>query len=182
MPSMHHKTGSHRQSLKKIAINANFTLQKSSAKTWQSWVTGNNGAQDDVLVNNNGNTSENVPTLMFNISPTYNFKKGYAMITYRYMGDRQANMANTFTLPGFGQTNLSVGYELSAKLSLTANINNLTDKLGVMNWQATSEKALVDAFGHNSFTPARRAENPNSIFQIIAVQPRSFFLTLSYKL
>ena len=167
---------------KKFAINANFTLQKSSAKTWQSWVTGNNGSQDDVLVNNNGNTSENVPTLMFNISPTYNFKKGYAMITYRYMGDRQANMANTFTLPGFGQTNLSVGYELSSKLSLTANINNLTDKLGVMNWQATSEKALVDAFGHNSFTPERRAENPNSIFQIIAVQPRSFFLTLSYKL
>lgn len=49
-----------------------------------------------------------------------------------------------------------------------------------MNWSATPEKALVDAFGHNSFTPQRRAESPNSIYSVLAVQPRSFFLTATY--
>lgn len=165
-----------------FSLNANATVQSAKATIWQSWVMGNNGSSDDALVNNNGNTAENIPALMFNISPTYNFGKGYAMLTYKYMGDRQANMSNAFILPGFGQMNLSVGYDISPKISLTANINNLSNSVGVMNWMATTQYALVDAFSHNSFTPERRKESPNSYFQIVPIQPRAYFLTLRYRL
>lgn len=164
-----------------FSLIGNATIQSAKATTWQSWVMGANGSADDKLVNNNGNKAENVPTLMLNISPTYSFKKGYLMLTYRYMGAREANMANVFTLPGFGQLNLSAGYDISSKLSLNANINNLTNVLGVMNWMSTTKYALVDAFGHNSFTPERRKESPDSFYQIVPVQPRAYFLTVRYK-
>ena len=166
---------------KNFGIAANITIQSSKATVWQTWNTGQNGRADDVLVNNNGNTAENVPNVMFNISPLYTFNKGFAMLTYRYMGDREANMANTFTLPGFGQLNFSAGYDITPKISITAVINNLTNTLGVMNWMATTQFALVNAFSHDSFTPAVRAAIPNSYYQIVPIQPRAYFLTLKYK-
>ncbi|MEN9909836.1 MAG: hypothetical protein RLZZ540_2985 [Bacteroidota bacterium] len=165
----------------KFNLNANATLQSAKAKKWQSWVIGSNGRADDALVNNNGNKAENSPAVMFNISPNYNFKKGYLSLNYQYMGDREANMANAFTLPGFGQLNFSAGYDLSPKLTLLANINNLTNTFGVMNWMAPSSTTLVDAFSHNSVTPARVASNPNEVFQVVAIQPRAYFLTLKYE-
>ena len=164
-----------------LSLNANATIQSAKATTWQSWVTGNNGRSDDKLVNNNGNTAENVPALMFNLSPVYNFSRGYAMLTYRYMGARQANMANVFTLPGFGQLNFSAGYDLSPKISLAVMVNNVANTLGVMNWMATTQNSLIDAFSHNSFTPDTRRTLPNSVFQIVPIQPRAYFLTLKYK-
>ncbi|GAB2631788.1 hypothetical protein GCM10027035_27540 [Emticicia sediminis] len=119
---------------------------------------------------------------MANITPMFSFSKGFVMLNYKYMGARPANIANVFELPGFGQLNLSAGYDLTKKLSLTGNINNLANSMGVMNWMATSQFALVDSFNHNSFTPERRQTAPNSIFQILTVQPRAYFLTLRYKL
>ncbi len=166
---------------KNFSINANVTVQSTKATTWQSWVMGNNGKADDKLINNNGNTAENVPKLMFNVSPLYTFNKGFAMLTYRYMGARQANMENVFVLPGFGQLNFSAGYDITPKISITAAVNNLTNTLGVMNWMATTQFALVNAFSHNSFTADTRKAIPNSYYQIIPVQPRAYFLTLRYK-
>ncbi|GAB2583446.1 TonB-dependent receptor [Spirosoma areae] len=165
----------------KFSINANATVQKATATVWQAWVIGNNGKADDQLVNYNGNTGENVPALMLNISPVYSVGKGYAMLTYKYLGARQANIANVFTLPGFGQFNLSAGYTISPKISLTANINNLANTVGVMNWQPSTQFSLVDAFGHDSFTVEKRNAAPNSIFQIIPIQPRAYFLTVKYR-
>lgn len=165
----------------KFNLNANATLQSAKAKNWQSWVLGTNGESDDVLINNNGKKAENVPSVMFNISPSYNFKKGNISLNYQYMGDREANMSNAFTLPGFGQLNFSAAYNLSSKLTVLANINNLTNNFGVMNWMAPSSRTLVDAFSHNSVTPARVASNPNEFFQVFAIQPRAYFLTLKYE-
>ena len=165
---------------KHFTLAGNLTLQNAKALVWQTWIVGNNGKADDKLENSNGNKAENVPKVMFNIMPSFNFKKGYLMLTYKYMGARSANILNAFTLPGFGQTNLAAGYEISSKLSVNANINNLTNVLGIMNWMATTKYALVDAFGHNSFTPQRRKESPDSYFQIIPIQPRAFFVSLNY--
>ncbi|HAK78236.1 MAG TPA: hypothetical protein DCR35_14660 [Runella sp.] len=167
---------------KHFSLNANLTYQDGKATTWQNWLVGANGKADDVVANFNGNRAVNIPKLMANITPTLSFAKGYVMLNYKYMGARPANIANVFDLPGFGQLNLSAGYNVSKKLSLTANINNLTNVLGVMNWMATSQFALVDGFNHNSFTAERRQTAPNSVFQILPVQPRAYFLTLKYKL
>lgn len=166
---------------KKFSINTNLTIQDGKATTWQNWLVRNNGSTDDTLQIFNGNRAVNIPKVMFNVSPIYTFKKGYLMLNYKYMGARPANIANVFELPGFGQLNLSAGFDISKKLSITANINNLTNVLGIMNWMATSQFALVDGFNHNSFTPERRVAAPNSIYQVLPVQPRAYFLTARIK-
>jgi iron complex outermembrane recepter protein len=166
---------------KNLSLNANATYQDGIATTWQNWLVGVNGRADDKIADFNGNRAVNIPKLMANISPIFTYNKGFVMLNYKYMGARPANIANVFDLPGFGQLNLSAGYDISKKLSLNANINNLTNVLGIMNWMATSQFALVDGFNHNSFTAERRQTAPNSIFQILPVQPRAYFLTVKYK-
>ncbi len=166
---------------KNFSLNANATYQDGIATVWQNWLVGVNGKEDDKVADFNGNRAVNIPKLMANITPMFTFSKGFVMLNYKYMGARPANIANVFDLPGFGQLNLSAGYDLTKKLSLTANINNLANSMGVMNWMATSQFALVDSFNHNSFTPERRQTAPNSIFQILPVQPRAYFMTLRYK-
>lgn len=170
-----------------VAITNNFsaragvTVQSSKATTWQSWVMGENGKQDDKLVNNNGNTAENVPSLMFSVVPTYSFKKGYVFAAWKYMGKRAANMSNAFDLPGFHEFNLGAGFNITSKLSISANINNVFNTFGAMNWSATTEGSLIDGFSHDSFTPEKRAANPNSIYSILAIQPRAYFASLTYR-
>jgi outer membrane receptor protein involved in Fe transport len=164
-----------------FSVRAGLTAQSSKATTWQSWVMGANGKQDDMLVNNNGNTAENVPSLMFSVVPTYSFKKGYVFIAGKYMGRRAANMANAFYLPGFLETNFGAGYDITSKLSVSANINNLFNTFGAMNWSPTTEGSLIDAFSHDSFTPERLAANPNSIYSVLAIQPRAYFVSVTYR-
>lgn len=52
------------------------------------------------------------------------------------MGKRAANVSNAFELPVYNQTNLNLGYNLTSKLQLQVNINNLFNQLGVMGWSA----------------------------------------------
>ena len=164
-----------------FSARAGITVQSSKATTWQSWVMGANGKQDDMLVNNNGNTAENVPSLMFSVVPTYSFKKGYVFAAWKYMGKRAANMSNAFDLPGFHEFNLGAGFNITSKLSISANINNVFNTFGAMNWSATTEGSLIDGFSHDGFTPEKRAANPNSIYSILAIQPRAYFASLTYR-
>ena len=118
---------------------------------------------------------------MFSVVPTYSFKKGYVFVAGKYMGKREANMSNAFQLPGFLETNFGAGFNVTNKLSLSANINNLFNTFGVMNWSATTEGSLIDGFSHDSFTPEKRAANPNSIYSVLAIQPRAYFVSVTYR-
>ncbi|HEU4903598.1 MAG TPA: TonB-dependent receptor, partial [Flavisolibacter sp.] len=131
--------------------------------------------------NNNGNTAENIPNLMYTIVPTYSFKKGYVFLAEKYMGRRAANMANTFFLPGFHEFNLGAGFNVTKRVALAANINNLFNTFGIMNWSGTTEQSLVDAFSHNNFTPERRKASPNSVYSVLPIQPRAYFVSATYK-
>ena len=166
---------------KHFEVRATLTVQSSKATTWQSWVTGANGKSDDTLINNNGNTAENIPAVMSTIMPTYSFNKGYVFAAWKYMGRRAANMPNAFYLPGFSEFNIGAGYNISKRIGLSANINNLLNTFGVMNWSASTEGSLIDGFSHNSFTPEKRAANPNSIYSVLPIQPRAYFISATYR-
>ena len=90
-------------------------------------------------------------------------------------------MSNAFDLPGFHEFGIGAGYDVTQKLSVSANVNNLFNTFGAMNWSPTTERNLIDAFSHDSFTPERRAANPNSIYSILAIQPRAYFISATYK-
>ncbi len=151
--------------VKHFDVRATLTVQSAKATTWQSWVTGNNGKDDDILVNNNGNTAENIPTVMSTIMPTYSFNKGYLFAAWKYMGKRAANMANVFSLPGFSEFNVGAGYNLTKKISLSANINNLFNTFGIMNWSPSTQGSIIDGFAHNNFTAGKtRSQSECCIF------------------
>ena len=166
---------------KHFDVRVGLTLQSAKAVTWQSWVMGQNGKADDQLTNNNGNTAENVPKIISFVIPTYTFNKGYVFAAWKYLGKRAANMSNAFYLPGFSEFNFGAGFNVTKRVGLTANINNLFNTLGIMNWSATTEGSLVDAFSHNSFTPERRKASPNSIYSVLPIQPRAYYLAVTYK-
>ncbi|MFY7888860.1 MAG: TonB-dependent receptor domain-containing protein, partial [Spirosomataceae bacterium] len=164
---------------KHFNLRAAFTVQNAEYTNWQTWNVGVTGRQDDKLVDYTGNTAENNPTVLFTITPTYSVGKFYALVQWKYMGERQANQPNAYILPAFSQFDLSSGYNFSSKLSLMLNINNVTDVLGIMG--SASPGGIIASFSPQNITKAQVEANPNAVHSIIPIQPRAYFLTLSYK-
>jgi len=162
-----------------FSVRAVGTVQKATAKTWGVWILGNPGPQDDYVSYFSGNRADNVPNLMFNVSPNYTADKFFAFGNYRYMGNRAVNVANTFNLPGFSQVDLGVGYNFTKALALQANVNNVLNGQGVMGFQAPG--GFPASLDRQGFTPAKLAANPNAVFSILTIQPRSFYLSAVYK-
>jgi iron complex outermembrane receptor protein len=162
-----------------FSVRAVATLQRSFAKNWGVWITGNPGPQDDVVQDFSGYRTENVPNLMINVSPTYTMGKFSLFGSYRYMGNRAANVPNAFFLPGFSQLDLGASYTISKALSLQANVNNVTNTLGMMGFiRPGGFPVAADLEG---FTVAQREANASAVYAGSFIQPRSYYLTAIYK-
>ncbi len=158
-----------------------LTLQGSNATKYKSWIhlpTGS-ATSPDSTVDNSGNGIAFLPNVMANITPEYSNGKFYAGLTWSYMGVRQANFANAFELPAFNQFNLSMGYDITPKFKLSANVNNLLDQYGIMGWVGPG--SFPDNLNLDGLTKQAIAANPNAFHQAIAIPARAFFLTAAYK-
>lgn len=164
---------------RQFSVRAVATVQKSTAKKWGTWITGANGPQDDVVNEFSGNRAENVPNLMVNLSPTYAIDKFSIFGSYRYMGSRAANVANAFLLPSFSQLDLGASYTVSKSISLQANINNVTNTLGMMGF--TRPGGFPVAADLEGFTTAQREANANAVYAAGFIQPRAYYLTAIVK-
>jgi outer membrane receptor protein involved in Fe transport len=162
-----------------FSMSAQGTIQNSIAVHYTTWISSGKAPQYDQLVDYSGNEADNNAKLMFGISPAYNTKKFYAAINYYYMGSRQANIPNAFKLPAFGQTDISIGYDITAKIHLQANINNLFNTYGVLGWSGPG--GFPAALNRQGFTPEYVAANPNAVFATQGSMPRAYFLTATYK-
>lgn len=116
---------------------------------------------------------------MANITPEYSNGKFYAGLTWSYMGARQANFANAFQLPAFSQFNLSMGYDITPKFRVSANINNLANQYGVMGWVGPG--TFPDNLNLDGLTKEAIAKAPDAFHQAIAIPARAYFLSLAYK-
>jgi outer membrane receptor protein involved in Fe transport len=116
---------------------------------------------------------------MFGISPSYTTKKFFAAINYYYLGSRQANVPNAFKLPAFGQVDLSLGYDISKRIHLQANINNIFNKYGVLGWSGPG--GFPAALNRQGFTPEFITANPDAVYATQGSMPRAYFLTASFK-
>ncbi len=164
---------------KNFSVRGVLTLQKATAKEWKVWVLNNAGPEDDKTQDFSGNKADNNPAVMFTLSPGYTAGKFYANINWKYMGSRPANVPNTFTLPGFSQFDMALTYDFSKKLNASFNINNILNGKGAMGWQAPG--GFPVSLDRQGFLPSKLAANPNATFSILTIQPRCYFLTVSYK-
>ncbi|GAB3298365.1 TonB-dependent receptor [Hymenobacter tenuis] len=162
-----------------FSVRGVATLQRATANVWNNWNLGANGQDDDKLVSYSGNRADNVPNVMLNVAPTYSGEKFTLFGNYRYLGSRAANVAQTFDLPGFSQVDLGAGYNVTKALSLQANVNNVLGGEGVMGFQAPG--GFPASLDRQGFTPDKLAANPDAVFSILTIQPRSYYLSLSYK-
>jgi outer membrane receptor protein involved in Fe transport len=126
---------------------------------------------DDFTVDFSGN---NVDT-----TPTYSKDNFYTFLSWQYMGSRWANAPNTFELPAYSQLDLGAGYNINKHLSLSLNVNNLANTYGAMTWGAPG--GFPTTYALAGFTPAVREKQKNAVFPLGTTQPRSFFITATYK-
>lgn len=160
-------------------IRANAVFQNATADNFTTWDEGRDGPEDDKIVDYSGNEADNSANVIFNINPIYNGEKFYGSLNYSFMGERQANVPNSFQLPAFGTVDLAFGYDFSPKFSLQLNINNVLDKYGIMGWQGPG--GFPAALNRDGFPPAFIANNPNAIFSTQGSMPRAFFLTATFR-
>lgn len=161
-----------------FSVRAVATFQNSKAVDFSAWVLGQNGQADDKVQDYSGNETDNNARTILRLSPTYNKDKFFASIDWSYMGKRAANVPNAFSLPAFHQTNLNVGFNVSERLSLQANINNVFNQDGVMGWSAPG--GFPAALDRQGFTKASLEANPNAVYSTLSLPPRAYFLTVSY--
>lgn len=162
-----------------LSIRAVATFQNSIAVDYRTWDVGANGSADDKIVDYSGNETDNNARTILRLSPTYNSNKVYVSLDWSYMGKRAANVPNAFYLPAFHQTNLNIGYNVTPKLQLQANINNIFNQDGVMSWSASG--GFPAALNRQGFTKATLDGNKNAVYSTVSLPPRAYFLTVSYK-
>lgn len=167
---------------KHFNIRSIATLQRSKIVNLESWVANNPGPEDDTKISYSGNETDNNARAIFNLTPTYLNGKFYTFITWSYLGKRQANVVNTFTLPAFSQFDLGAGYDLSKSVKLSLNINNLLNTYGVMSWVRPGG-ILETLEGNNSFTKEQYtlAVQKQSPYATVSIPPRASFLTATFR-
>lgn len=163
---------------KQLSVRAVATFQKSTAVDFNTWVLNGNGKADDQIQSYSGNETDYSPRQILRISPTYTSDKVYGSIDWSYMGRRAGNVANVFYLPGFDQTNLNLGYNISRRFQIQANVNNVFNQNGIMGWSAPG--GFPASLNTQGFTKAQMEGNPNAVFFTLSLPPRAYFLTATY--
>ncbi len=163
----------------KISLAGSATIQGSEYTDWNVWIINGLPRDDDVLVDFSGNEAENTPNVLLNLTPSYNADKYFVQFQFRYMGSRQANQPNAYEIPGFSQLNFGAAYDISKNFTVGLNINNLTNTFGVMSSFAPGDytKSIIP----NSLTREDVLANLDAVRPVVAIQPRAYFLTFSYR-
>ena len=98
-----------------------------------------------VPISRAGNTPTGVPERTANIWTGYRFVPGWqAAIGARYVGERQANTANTTNLPAYTAIDASLAWTASPKLGLTLSVKNLADRDYALSGSAGVRWLLAD--------------------------------------
>lgn len=156
-----------------FGVQAALTLQSAKATKWQLVVPGSPGPSDDAVADFSGGEAENNANVMATVTPTYQRGRLNSYVTWKYLGDRPANVPRAFDLPAFSQFDAGVDVTVLRNTRIGLQVSNLTDSRGIMSW--TPPGLLVN---RQNYTPAQVAATPNAIFGVIPVQPRSLYLTL----
>lgn len=162
---------------KNFDIKINATLQNAEANNFTVYnVNEGDDPDDDEIVDYSGNKVPHNPNLMLAVSPKYQLGKINIFATWRYMGEREGNVANAFQLPAFSTVNAGIGYQLKENMNISLIANNLFNSAGLMNFFGPNE------FGSNSNAATKEFinQNPNASFVVTPISPRSIFLKVGY--
>jgi outer membrane receptor protein involved in Fe transport len=81
----------------------------------------------------NGNTPARTPKWLFTVSPSFVLPDGLGEIymRYKYTGSIFADSGNGLSLPGYGVLSAGFNLNLSDRVGLNLNVDNITDEVGL---------------------------------------------------
>lgn len=159
-------------------INFIGTFQKAEANRFTVYdAAGTADNADDQVIDYSGNELHHNPKVSLEVTPTFYTHKFDAFLTWRFMGKRQANIANAFQLPSFHVFNIGASFKATSALDISLVANNVFNSGGLMNF-----------FGPNEFGSSASAatadyiqNNPDASFVVFPVMPRSVHLNVGLR-
>lgn len=162
----------------KVQIRVLATLQQPEASQFTVYdANGTSDVSDDQINDFSGNELPHNPKVALEVSPSYQADKWRAFFSWRYLSDRQANIANAFQLPAFSVFNAGIIVEPNKNWSISLIANNLFNSKGLMNFFGPNE------FGSsaNAATKEYIAQNPEASFVVFPIVPRTIHLGIGYR-
>lgn len=165
-----------------LNLRTAITLQDPKASKFGLWLANTPSRADDTLQATPRGDADNNPKILTRTTATLKPVDNLALfLTHSYTGKRAANRANAWYLPGFHSFDFGASVEFGAdrQFKLQANVNNVFNQFGVMSWARAG--GFLNSLDRQGLTKAAVDANPNQLLNIVAVQPRSFWLTGSVK-
>ena len=158
-------------------LSVNATIQKHKALDYKVYdANGTIDEADDEIRSYDGNRLPFNPNLMLNVTPEYHINRMNFYFNWRFMGEREGNIANAFQLPAYSIFNIGATMEVLSGLVVGLHVKNIFSSEGLMNF-----------YGPNFFGASKDDatqeyidNNPNGQFVATPVQPRVLQLNLSY--
>src|SRR5690606_6850031 len=154
------------------------TLQDGVATNWTVYDAGGSvDTSDDSTVDFSGNALPFNPKLMFDLGAEVHKDKFNGYLKWKFMGEREANVANAFQLSAYSIIDAGIGYTFNKHLFADLLVTNLFNSQGLANF-----------FGANSFGASANGvtdqyikDNPDASFMVVPVMPRGAILKLGYR-
>jgi outer membrane receptor protein involved in Fe transport len=97
-----------------------------------------------------GNRPERTPARLFTITPTFKLPNGLGEVygRYKYIGKIYADAGNGVALPSYGVTSVGASFNLSDRLQLSVNADNIFDVVGLTegNPRQGQTQAITDGY------------------------------------
>jgi iron complex outermembrane recepter protein len=97
-----------------------------------------------------GNRPERTPARLFTITPTFRLPDGLGQVygRYKYIGKIYADAGNGVALPSYGVTSVGASFNLSDRLQLSVNADNIFDVVGLTegNPRQGQTQAITDGY------------------------------------
>ncbi len=159
-----------------LSFRTAITLQNPTASEFGTYLANTPGRTDDTLVITPDGDADNNPKFLARSTLTFDPLESLSVfLTHSFVGKRAANRANAWYMPSYNTFDLGASFEISENFRLQANVNNLFNNFGVMSWARAG--GFFDSLDRQGLTPASVQANPNQLFYIVPIQPRSFFVT-----
>lgn len=159
-----------------LSFRTAITVQNPTASGFGTYLANTPGRSDDTLVITPDGDADNNPKLLARSTLTYTpVESASLFLTHNYVGKRAANRANAWYMPSYQTFDLGGSYQLNDNIRLQANVNNLFNNFGVMSWARAG--GFFDSLDRQGLSAASVQNNPNQLFYIVPIQPRSFWLT-----
>jgi iron complex outermembrane recepter protein len=162
-----------------FSLLLNGTLQTHQANDYAVYDANRTIApDDDQLIDFSGNQVPFLPNVMLHITPEYSIERFSGFITWTYIGERQGNIANTFSLPSFSILGGGISYSFGSNLVVSLESRNIFNSTGLMNFYGPNFFGASKDNATQEFVD----QNPNAGFVVVPAMARMLSIKMRYLL